>query len=88
MEHSLLLRGAVAVLAFLITVWMLRSRYALCDMGKELAPLMLGITQVFAQHNISVILEGGTLIGAIREKEILSHELDIDLAIMDEDYSR
>eukprot|EP00053_Salpingoeca_punica_P018175 m.177235 g.177235 ORF g.177235 m.177235 type:complete len:290 (+) comp17376_c0_seq1:2012-2881(+) len=85
---DLIVRATVAVVALLVSVYVLRSRFALCDMSRDLAPLMTGINRVFARHNISLILEGGTLIGAARERAILSHELDIDLAIMHTDYDK
>ena len=50
----------------------------------ELAAVALkSAKQVFSQSNITFFLISGTLLGAIREGKLLSHDKDIDLGVWD-----
>lgn len=40
------------------------------------------------QHKIFYFIDGGTLLGAIREGDIIAHDDDIDIGILDEDFDK
>jgi len=51
-------------------------------MNKKLAKEFLFIVEeVFRKHNITIYLLGGVLLGAIREKDFISSDYDIDLGV-------
>lgn len=43
------------------------------------------LKKVLDKHNVSFLLFYGTLLGAVREKDFITHDEDIDLAILDEE---
>jgi len=53
--------------------------------GKE---ALYKVDKVFNELNILYWLEFGTLLGAIREKDFIQHDLDIDLGCFFEDYNK
>jgi len=54
--------------------------------NKEIAKENLLLFQkIMNRHNISFSLAYGTLLGAIRENDFITHDEDIDVAILDED---
>jgi len=54
---------------------------------KEGLDTLLEINNVFEELKIIYWLEYGTLLGAIRDKSFISHDLDIDLGLLLSDYS-
>lgn len=56
-------------------------------MEKEIAKKnLLEIQDIFLKNNIFCFLTYGTCLGMIREKEIISHDLDTDIGILAEDW--
>ncbi len=49
--------------------------------------IMTRIDTIFKELNIPYWLEYGTLLGAVREKNFIKHDLDIDLGLFLKDYS-
>ena len=59
------------------------NKYELPEIHKEcLLTLMHHIHNLFLKHNIKYFIDGGTLLGAEREKGIISHDDDIDIGVM------
>jgi phosphorylcholine metabolism protein LicD len=44
--------------------------------------------KVIKEMNLRIFLEGGTLLGAIREKDFLSHDCDFDFGILRKEFSK
>jgi phosphorylcholine metabolism protein LicD len=53
-----------------------------------LKAMLLRIHDTFEKQNISYFLEGGSLLGLMREKNIIPHDDDIDLGIFDKDFEK
>jgi len=54
---------------------------------KNASVVLSDISHIFKELNIQYWLEFGTLLGAIREKDLIKHDLDIDLGLFLKDYS-
>ena len=83
------MKGVALLVALLYLDWLLwNSNESLCHMDQTLTPFLLNLNAFTRRHNITLFLEGGTLLGAVREKRILEHELDLDLAIYATDFEK
>lgn len=49
---------------------------------------LLDVLQVLDSHTVPYFLEGGTLLGIVRNGDILAHDTDTDLSINAEDFDR
>lgn len=78
----------LSVLALLGCIVIYFETYAKCDMKANLTPMLLFTISVFTQHHIEYWLDYGTLLGAIREGEIVSWEFDLDLSTKEEQCSK
>lgn len=56
-------------------------------MTVDIKPLQV-LDKIFKEHNITYWLEGGTLIGAIREGELIEWDSDIDVSVFFKDLLR
>ena len=52
---------------------------------KKLIDLCRKITEIFNENNITYFIHSGTLLGSVREKNIIPHDDDIDIAIFPHD---
>ena len=52
---------------------------------KKLLELCKKITTIFEEHNILYFIHSGTLLGSVREGNIISHDDDIDIAVFPHD---
>jgi lipopolysaccharide cholinephosphotransferase len=50
--------------------------------------LLINLSQLFMQHNIKACIDSGTLLGLMREGDLLAWDDDIDFAIDDADFDR
>lgn len=57
------------------------------DKGQSAENLLL-LKKILDKHDIMFQLTAGTLLGAVREKDFIDHDEDIDLALFDEDKLR
>lgn len=75
-------RSVAALLVGLLFAVAVLSRRS-CDTRASLTPMLLAVDSAFARNNITWALEGGTLLGAIREGDLLAHEFDNDVTVLD-----
>ena len=50
--------------------------------------LLKNTTELFDKNNIKYFIDGGTLLGAVRHKDIIPHDDDIDLGVLDTDWHK
>jgi phosphorylcholine metabolism protein LicD len=63
------------------------NKYELPETHKEcLLTLMSHIHNLFLKHSIKYFIDGGTLLGAEREKDIIPHDDDIDIGVLNKDW--
>ena len=55
---------------------------------KRLKSLLKRVTIVLHKHNYNYFINGGTLLGCIREGDIIKHDDDIDLGMLDTEINR
>ena len=53
-----------------------------------LSDLMKKVSLVFEKNKIKYFIQGGTLLGAVREGDFIKHDDDIDLGVFKDDYER
>ena len=58
---------------------------AACDRRGTLWPMLLAFRGIMADHNLEWVLEGGSLLGAFREHDVLKFEFDLDVTIFERD---
>lgn len=87
MKPSLrLLLGLVLLLvSFLLALGWYKS---VCDTRSHLKPLLQRATVALDEVHIEYFLDFGTLLGAVRDHDIIPHEYDVDLTLSDEGCSR
>jgi lipopolysaccharide cholinephosphotransferase len=59
--------------------------YQLLYVHKILKNMLGTFISLLHKHNYSYFIQGGTLLGAVRHKNIISHDDDIDLGMLDND---
>lgn len=62
--------------------------YDLKEIQHVMAEMMAAIDQVCRKNNIRYILDGGTMLGAIRHKGFIPWDDDLDIAMPRDDYER
>ncbi|KEK10101.1 hypothetical protein EP18_18980 [Lysinibacillus sphaericus] len=50
--------------------------------------ILFNLTDIFNQHNVKYFIDGGTLLGIIREQDLIKWDNDIDLCILFNDIER
>jgi hypothetical protein len=58
-----------------------RQAYALCDQRAALRPLLRDTAGLLSAAGIPFWLDYGTLLGAVREHDIIPWEYDVDLGV-------
>eukprot|EP00052_Salpingoeca_macrocollata_P023824 m.210851 g.210851 ORF g.210851 m.210851 type:complete len:312 (+) comp22120_c1_seq6:738-1673(+) len=86
-KRPFLLGGMMLVLVGLNVWWATRQR-AWCDTEPVFRTMLLNLNRLLDVHGITMFLEAGALLGAVREGRLLKHELDLDVGIFAKDYAR
>jgi len=60
----------------------------LSRLHRELLELLRRFHSMAIDHNVSYGLDHGTLLGAVRERGIISHDDDVDIYILEDDHDR
>ena len=70
-----------------ITINKIKLKLERAKLKKEGKKALLEIKKVFKALNIDWFLTYGTLLGAYREKDFISHDIDIDIGVFFEDFN-
>lgn len=77
---------ALAIWTVLLYIW--TTHWYLCHMEPLLKPFLININKEFQNAGIPLLLDGGTLLGAMRDHGIITTEMDLDVAINEKDFER
>lgn len=80
-------KAGVVTLCLLFVVSMYLGTHS-CDNSDKLLQLLKNIQTVFAEHDVPWLLEGGSLLGAVRDGSMIPHEFDNDINIWKGDLDR
>lgn len=76
----LLLGCCCLVVSVLLAIGSIKS---VCDTREHLKPLLTKATRALHQFDLDYFLDFGTLLGVIRDHDIIPHEYDVDLTLTD-----
>ena len=69
------------------TLWKIKNKNANKRFLLNATEVLIQLDKVFKELDIKWWLEYGTLLGAVRDNDFISHDLDIDLGLLHDSYS-
>lgn len=88
MNKTLAIAFGLLVVFVVATVWLHAVSPSMKTIHAKLKRLLRALDRICSENELSYWIEGGTLLGAVREKDIIPWDDDVDVAMTEEDCRR